>query len=290
MQYAKLDGLRCTAQPKLKAICEHCNSSVHAKCGSKVVWHWAHVSVENCDSWYEPETQWHRNWKNNFGQDRSEISVVKDGVRHIADVLTKDDLVIEFQNSNISSETIMARELFYDKMIWVINGIHFKENFTFWDKDFAENWQLKTEIIQNLNLLNSQANARVLTVKGNQIKQEAIREILNRFKFVHNKQNDIYTYDLKDLHNSHTLEARIQANILEPYKAQKVDQKLKSIIYTWTRSRKSWEDAKKPVFIDFNEDYLIWIKTNIGGKSGEGTKVLKKDFLDKYNKNTLIKK
>ena len=104
MQYAKLDGLRCTAQPKLKAICEHCNSAVHAKCGSKVVWHWAHVSVENCDSWYEPETQWHRNWKNNFGQDRSEISIVKDGVRHIADVLTKDDLVIEFQNSNISSE------------------------------------------------------------------------------------------------------------------------------------------------------------------------------------------
>jgi hypothetical protein len=155
MQYAKIDGLRCTAQPKLKAICEHCNSAVHAKCGSKVVWHWAHVSVENCDSWYEPETQWHRNWKNNFGQDRSEISIVKDGVMHIADVLTKDDLVIEFQNSNISSETIMARELFYDKMIWVINGIHFKENFTFWDKDFAENWQLKTEIIQNLNLLNS---------------------------------------------------------------------------------------------------------------------------------------
>ncbi len=283
MQYAKIDGLRSTAQPKLKAICEHCNSAVHAKCGSKVVWHWAHVSVENCDSWYEPETQWHRDWKNNFGQDRSEISIVKDGVRHIADVLTKDDLVIEFQNSNISAETIMARELFYDKMIWVINGIHFKENFTIWDKEFAENWQLKTEIKQNLNLLNSQPNARVLTVQGNQIKQEAIRQILNRFKFVHNKQYDIYTYDLKDLFNSHALEARIQANILELYKAQKVEQKFKSVIYTWTRARKSWEDAKKPVFIDFNEDYLIWIKTNIGGKSGEGTKVLKKDFLDKYN-------
>jgi competence CoiA-like predicted nuclease len=283
MQYAKIAGLRCTAQPKLKAICEHCNSAVHAKCGSKVVWHWAHVSVENCDSWYEPETQWHRDWKNNFGQDRSEISIVKDGVRHIADVLTKDDLVIEFQNSNISAETIMARELFYDKMIWVINGIHFKENFTIWDKEFAENWQLKTEIKQNLNLLNSQPNARVLTVQGNQIKQEAIRQILNRFKFVHNKQYDIYTYDLKDLFNSHALEARIQANILELYKAQKVEQKFKSVIYTWTRARKSWEDAKKPVFIDFNEDYLIWIKTNIGGKSGEGTKVLKKDFLDKYN-------
>lgn len=283
MQYAKIDGLRRAAEPKLKAVCEHCNSDVRAKCGSKVVWHWAHISVENCDSWYEPETQWHRDWKNNFGQDRSEISIVKDGVRHIADVLTNDNLVIEFQNSNISSETIMARELFYDKMIWVINGIHFKENFTIWDKDFAENWQLKTEITQNLNLFNSQANARVLTVQGNPIKQEAIREILNRHKFVHNKQLDLYTYDLKDLYNSHALEARIQANILELYKAQKVDQKFKSILYTWTRSRKSWEDAKKPVFIDFNEDHLIWIKTNIGGKSGEGTKVLKKDFLAKYN-------
>lgn len=283
MQYAKIDGLRFTAQPKLKAICEHCNNAVHAKCGSKVVWHWAHVSVENCDNWYEPETQWHRDWKNNFGQHCSEISIVKDGVRHIADVLTKDNLVIEFQNSNISSETIIARELFYDKMIWVINGVHFKENFTIWDKEFAENWQLKTELIQNLGLFNSQPNARVLTLQGNQIKHEAIRQILIRHKFVHNKQYDIYTYDLKNLYNSHALEARIQANILELYKAQKVDQKLKSIIYTWIRARKSWEDAKKPVFIDFNEDYLIWIKTNIGSKSGEGIKVLKKDFLAKYN-------
>ncbi|MDO8999365.1 MAG: competence protein CoiA family protein [Bacteroidota bacterium] len=283
MQYAKIDGLRCTAQPKLKAICEHCNGIVQAKCGSKIVWHWAHVAAENCDNWYEPETQWHRDWKNNFGQDCSEISIVKDGIKHIADVLTKENLVIEFQNSNISSETIMERELFYDKMIWVINGVHFKENFTIWDKEFAENWQLKIEIIQNLKLSNSQPGARVLTVQGNQIRHEAIKKILNKHKFIYSRQRDVYTYDLNSMYNSHVLEARIQANILELYNSQKIDQKLKSIIYSWTRARKSWQDAKKPVFIDFNEGYLIWIKTNIGYNRGEGTKVSKKDFLAKYN-------
>lgn len=283
MQYAIINGLRTTAEPKLKAVCGHCLGVVQAKCGSKVVWHWAHVAAENCDSWYEPETQWHRDWKNNFGKDCSEISIVKDGVRHIADVLTKDGLVIEFQNSTISPETIVAREAFYDKMIWVINGAHFKENFVFWDKEFLENWHLKTELVRNVDLSYSQPKARVLIARGNQIKHEGIRDILNRLKFVHNKQHDLYCYDLKNLHNEFALEAKIQGGILELYRQNKVEQKLKPIVYTWHRARKSWQDAKKPVFIDLNEDYLIWMKTNIGNKEGEGVKVSKKDFLAKYN-------
>lgn len=282
MQYAQIGGLRRKAEPTLQAICEHCNSPVRAKCGSKVVWHWAHVAVENCDSWYEPETQWHRDWKNNFGELCSEISIVKEGVRHIADVLTKDELVIEFQNSPISSETIIARENFYERMIWVINGAKFKENFIVWDKEFLENWQLKTEVVQNPKLSLSQSNARVLTARGSLIKHSGIREILDRLKFVYNKEHDIFQYDLKNMHNSFALAAKIQASILGLYRAQKTDQKLKPIIYSWARARKSWQDAKKPVFIDLNEDYLIWIKTNIGNKEGEGIKVSKKDFLSKY--------
>lgn len=103
MQYARINNFRRTAEPKLKATCEHCNGAVRAKCGSKIVWHWAHVSTESCDTWYEPETEWHRSWKNNFGPDRSEISIIKNDNKHVADVLTKDNLVIEFQNSPISA-------------------------------------------------------------------------------------------------------------------------------------------------------------------------------------------
>lgn len=41
---------------------------------------------------------------------------------HIADVKTAADLVIEFQRSTIDPEEVLARERFYQQMIWVIDG------------------------------------------------------------------------------------------------------------------------------------------------------------------------
>ena len=51
------------------------------------------------------------------------------GERHYADVRTDRPLVIEFQNSPISSSTIHIREAFYGDMVWVINASGFKDNF-----------------------------------------------------------------------------------------------------------------------------------------------------------------
>jgi competence protein CoiA len=94
------------------------------------VWHWAHLKQESCDNWYEPETKWHKDWKNQFGKELSEIIISKDGEKHIADIYTKDEIVIELQNSPILKPIIRKRELFYgERMIWVINGITFKDNF-----------------------------------------------------------------------------------------------------------------------------------------------------------------
>lgn len=281
MQYANLNGLRVTAQPKLKAICEHCNGEVRAKCGSKIVWHWAHVSIESCDSWYEPETLWHRNWKNNFGTKRSEISIVKDGERHIADVLTKDNIVIEFQNLPISAETIKAREVFYDKMIWVINGEHFKKNFTYFDRDFLS-WELKSEVIENPKLLKNEPNARVFTIYGDKVLYNGIHEILIRLKFLYDQTQNVYRYDLMNMNSALAIKDRTWAEVYKLYNKNKTESDRKTFVYSWNKPRISWQGAQKPVFIDFNDEYLIWIKTNIGYKEGEAIKVSKKDFLAKY--------
>ena len=56
----------------------------------------------------------------------------EDGEKHLADIKTQDDLVIEFQNSSISTTTIEIREEFYGDMIWVINAQEFKDNFKIW--------------------------------------------------------------------------------------------------------------------------------------------------------------
>jgi len=110
------------------AFCDFCKEKVIGKCGKIYIWHWQHVHNTNCDLWKEGETDWHRAWKNKFPYDWQEKIIEKNGEKHIADIFTPNGIVIEFQNSNISSSTIAERERFYEKIIWVINAQTFKNN------------------------------------------------------------------------------------------------------------------------------------------------------------------
>ena len=130
MLYASLNNEKIEAVPDTRAICLLCEKEVFSRCGEINVWHWAHLKDKSCDNWYEPETAWHKDWKNLFGKEFSEIIITKNGKKHIADIHTKDDVVIELQNSVISKPVIRQREMFYgERMLWIINGINFKANF-----------------------------------------------------------------------------------------------------------------------------------------------------------------
>jgi competence protein CoiA len=139
MLFATVKGEKVEAKPKTTGLCPLCERTVFSKCGEINVWHWAHHKDESCDSWYEPETQWHKNWKFAFGKDNCEIIIHKDGIRHIADIFTKGNVVIELQNSPIQRPTIRKREDFYgERMIWIINGSHFKKNFSVFKSGLEE--------------------------------------------------------------------------------------------------------------------------------------------------------
>jgi competence CoiA-like predicted nuclease len=129
MLYALIDGIKSNATPNSAALCPFCKSEMIAKCGEFKSWHWAHKRIVDCDTWYKPETEWHRRWKKVFGIANCEIILHKESVRHIADVKTIHGRIIEFQNSPINLETLESREEFYDDMIWIINGNHFSSNF-----------------------------------------------------------------------------------------------------------------------------------------------------------------
>jgi competence protein CoiA len=87
MKLAVVEGERREAQPGLLAKCNDCGHTVRARCGEHNIWHWAHIGVRNCDTWWEPETEWHRAWKNHFPEDWQEIiRRSEDGEKHIADV------------------------------------------------------------------------------------------------------------------------------------------------------------------------------------------------------------
>ena len=132
MRYALVQNIREEAAPKIVGICPHCGSPVIAKCGQIKINHWAHKNGKKPDCKWEPETQWHRDWKNEFPSDCQEYSQRdKYGELHIADVFTPQGLALEFQHSSIEREEIEARTNFYGNICWVVDGLRLK---TSWKK------------------------------------------------------------------------------------------------------------------------------------------------------------
>jgi competence CoiA-like predicted nuclease len=129
MIWAIKDNQRVSANPKDTAKCPICNAEVISKCGVVKAWHWSHKDLTDCDAWSEPESKWHLDWKNEFIEAQQEVSIEKDGIKHRADIENSSGLIIELQNSPISSDDICDREIFYDNMIWLLNGETLGKNF-----------------------------------------------------------------------------------------------------------------------------------------------------------------
>lgn len=107
-----------------RARCPDCDSIVVGKKGPFKIKHWSHKTKNECDSWYEPITEWHLHWQNLFPIQYREVSITKNGKTHRADLKLKNSLVIEIQNSPIKISEIEEREKFYgeNNMIWILNG------------------------------------------------------------------------------------------------------------------------------------------------------------------------
>lgn len=141
-----LDENKNNIYPKKGGIgfCPNCGAVVKAYCGEIYTHHWRHLESQHCDDWGEAESDWHRAWKNNFPFDWQEVIIKENGEQHIADVRNSLGIVLELQNSSISSETIRIRERFYGYMIWLINA-----------NDFSDNFQIYSEVKAQLRYIES---------------------------------------------------------------------------------------------------------------------------------------
>lgn len=147
MRFALIGNNRTEAQPKLSGLCCCCSKPVIAKCGTRKIWHWAHKSKTDCDNWWEPETEWHRNWKNNYLAEWQEKPFFdkRKNEKHIADVCTINNLVIEFQHSNIHPQERTSREQFYKNMVWVVDGTRLKRDYPRFIKEWKSYDVYQTE-------------------------------------------------------------------------------------------------------------------------------------------------
>lgn len=156
MQYAvnETGEKIATSYSGQKAQCPLCENGVIAHCGEIYVHHWKHQVNKSCDAWFENETMWHRQWKEKFPKECREVIIKGEAPlfeKHIADIKTKSGVVIEFQNSSISTTEIRVRENFYIDMIWVINAESFVDNLKFRSKVNSGLRNLDSGVLESVN-------------------------------------------------------------------------------------------------------------------------------------------
>jgi len=223
MKYAIIDGCRTLPKPRKKGQCPVCSNDVVSKCGSKNIWHWAHMGKKHCDSWWEPETKWHREWKDKYPIEWQEVIHFDEisGEKHISDVKTATGLIIEFQNSPISSEELKQREAFYKSIVWIINGEKFKRNF---------------------HILHGLPDPKSYLVEDIIFHP---RKHHHHGKLFHRKSENPGNPSMVRLHGIH----EIQEEIDKEYRGHH--------LYDWVRPRTVWYESNKKVYIDFGDE-LLW--------------------------------
>jgi competence CoiA-like predicted nuclease len=206
--------------------CSNCGSPTVAKCGPKIVWHWAHQGRRHCDPWWENETPWHAKWKTSFPIENQEVVHHDEhtGEKHVADVKTNRGLVIELQNSPMPLAELRSREAFYGHMVWVVNGALFARQFFVLDALPDP----KTEFAADL--------------------------VFHRAHRAHEgrgfwrKSENLTGGPLVLAHSMSEIREEIARNFAGHH------------LFDWERPRTVWFDATAPVFLDFGDDELLWLK------------------------------
>lgn len=256
MQFAvDTTGQRLEPAPKAKGKCPVCDAPVIAKCGEILTWHWSHLT-KDCDPWYEPESEWHRQWKEQFPCEWREFVIG----RHRADVKTPKG-VIEFQASCISASDIQERENFYGRMVWVVKA----DSFDFEKQLSPQAW---SKYCRNRNpipiLPPRHIKGSLLDLLGtvySETEEEKTKKRVREF--------ELQQYEkMEQERNSFNSKIWNQSWNSDP-------------MYRWRWPRKSWTFATKKIYLDRGDDLfrVDWISPD--GKKIKGKHCTKKWFIQR---------
>lgn len=114
------------ASKKESYYCWACEKPLVLKKGRIIQPHFAHQPKENCgDGWSHPsKTKWHQQMQALFNTTEKLMEDKETGERHIADAVYQD-IVFEFQHSQITAEEVQSRTAFYNqqgyRVVWVVD-------------------------------------------------------------------------------------------------------------------------------------------------------------------------
>lgn len=221
MQYSSVNGHKVLPYPKAKGTCEICGAETLAKCGEKIMWHWAHKSKMECDPWWENETEWHREWKEKFSENFREIvhTCSTTGEKHRADIKSDKGIILEVQNSPISLEELKSRESFYKNLVWIVNGEKFMSRFKIWKAPLPNPLASGFEDIVFMASKYETSCSMFIRKSGK--------------------------WPMTQIFSTREIQTQIQEHYIGHHS------------FHWVRPHVAWLEAKCPVFIDFGTD-LLW--------------------------------
>ena len=235
MQLSIVNNKRMEAFKGGKGICPLCGGGTIAKCGPRIIHHWAHQNIKECDPWWENETLWHRNWKNNFPIESREVChKADDGEIHRADIKTTTGIIIEFQHSPITDKERESRETFYKNLVWVIDGKEFENNFDIYHKLPNP----KSELELDLRWFKAMRN-RLGSNDG----------MFYRISEAQKLYPDAVDYSMVEVHSIRKIQEEVDKNYNGYHQ------------YDWIKPRKTWLEASCPVYIDFGNEFLYKLET-----------------------------
>ncbi|WP_268225175.1 competence protein CoiA [Sinomicrobium oceani] len=266
-----------------RAFCPICKNKVVGKIYSIRINHWAHLvkSESDCDSWYEPITEWHLNWQNLFPEENREVTITENNISHRADILLNNELVIEFQNSPIKIREVERRETFYNKnnrkLIWVLNGKSLAESVIVEKENVISDILVSISIPKSFPLVKNYSSRRILKHKligflNADKKRSEIKENILTFKYT---KEEFEIEHIKDQYKNHIiaiykdLYGEIELN--EFKKLIKIEDHLIEETFIKPRlKRLTWrafiDKMESPVFIDnlkgLEEDELYYLSEN----------------------------
>lgn len=283
--------------------CPLCSNKVKSRFGKIKIPHWYH-SINNCDSWSEPISEWHLKWQNSFPVNNQEV-VLKDNKtreKHIADILLNNGVVIEFQNSPISPTEIEERESFYSRgkgLIWVLNGKNLLEH--------CDLYVIEYPSLYLINIIINYFDSKSYYIDNIYDYEMLYEEFMNSRTLIKLRENEYLTQEFKNIEghrfyfNRELNFEEIKLHILEDIRFL-CNKLLLDFEYVSSRiefeiiirhkqihcrlNKKYWrkfiDRMRSPVFIDnlegLNDDELYWYQENITVK--------KSVFIDKYLKYT----
>ncbi|PCS03558.1 hypothetical protein RU85_GL000916 [Lactococcus garvieae] len=105
--------------------CPACKTALRLKKGKIKIPHFAHVSLQNCDSWSENESAQHLGLKLSLYQwfkekEKVELEKYVPEIKQTADLLVNDKLAIEIQCSPLSLQRLEERTVSYKEMGYIM--------------------------------------------------------------------------------------------------------------------------------------------------------------------------